>query len=350
MIRIGSRVKFLNDPGGGTVVRIVGNEAYVQDEDGFEIPTLLSNLIPDTGGDVYEGRVPDTEDDDSVEEELSVVESKPVNQSVEEELPPVQVAEYAEKFKVYLAFVLETDSAKSDERLVGVYLINEGDYFIYYALGLDVLQKRKNMGHGQLEPQLMAKIGVYSVQLLHEYSAMSVNILPYNVKSYAACPVLQLSIDWSELNLMAASSFQPNEYFDDPAIILDLKEFEENIRKKEVLLRKSPPVPKEHLAAPKPAKEVEEVDLHIDKIVSPEQLTQLSSAQILEIQIDRFTFALESALKARTKRIVFIHGVGNGKLRYEIQKILRRKYPQLDFQDASFAEYGYGATMVILRK
>lgn len=347
MIKIGSRVKFLNEPGGGKVTRIEGNEAYVQDEDGFEIPTLLSNLILDAGGDMYD-RTTRVEAEE-VEEEVSV--DKPL-QSVEksEERLSVKVAEYAEKFNVYLAFVLEEDSTLADERRVGIYLINEGDYFLYYTLGLDVLQKRKNIGHGRLEPQIMAKIGTFSVSLLHEYSALSVGILPYNVTSYAVCPIVQLVMDWSQLNLMASSSFQPNEYFDEPAVIIDLKQQSEIQQKKELLLRETRSAPKDETISKKPVKEVEEVDLHIDKIVSADQLTQLSAAQILEIQLDRFTFALESALKSRAKRIVFIHGVGNGKLRYEIQKILRRKYPHLDFQDASFAEYGYGATMVILRK
>ncbi|MGC8802794.1 MAG: DUF2027 domain-containing protein [Bacteroidales bacterium] len=349
MIKIGSRVKFLNEPGGGTVTRIVGNEAYVQDEDGFEIPTLLSNLILDAGSDMYEQTALVKEDENTAEEFKADEPSQKVEKT--EEKLAVTVAEYAEKFMVYLAFVLEVDSTLADERRVGIYLINEGEYFLYYAFGLDVLQKRKNMGHGRLEPQMMAKIGSFSVRLLHEYSALSVGILPYNVTSYAVSPLFQLVMEWSQLNLMASSSFQPNDYFDEPAVIIDLKQQSEIQQKKELLLRETRSLPKDEIAVQKPVvKEVEEVDLHIDKIVSADQLTQLSAAQILEIQLDRFTFALESAIKARTKRIVFIHGVGNGKLRYEIQKILRRKYPHLDFQDASFAEYGYGATMVILRK
>ncbi|MFP4019887.1 MAG: Smr/MutS family protein [Bacteroidales bacterium] len=48
--------------------------------------------------------------------------------------------------------------------------------------------------------------------------------------------------------------------------------------------------------------------------------------------------------------MVFIHGVGNGRLRYELRKSLDKDYPDLDYQDASFQEYGYGATLVFLRK
>jgi hypothetical protein len=38
--------------------------------------------------------------------------------------------------------------------------------------------------------------------------------------------------------------------------------------------------------------------------------------------------------------------VGNGTLKIEIRKELDRMKNKLDYQDASFKEYGYGATMV----
>ncbi|MCX7986425.1 MAG: DUF2027 domain-containing protein [Bacteroidales bacterium] len=350
MIRVGDRVKFLNDAGGGIVTRISGNEAYVQDDDGFEIPTLLSNLIRDAGSNMYDqtGYVSEGDDEIESDEILEKKTAEKVEKSTED--IAVEITEFAQRLAVTLAFVLETDSAKTDERRVGIYLLNEGDYFLYYAIGLDILKKRKNIGYGLLEPQMMAQVGSYTVQMLYDYTAISVAVLPFNVQSYAAVSAIEIKIDWSELNLMASSSFQPNEYFDKPAVILDLKELNEIRLKKEALLNATKPSVKVDTPSRQPVKEIEEVDLHIDKIVSPEQLSQLTTSQILEIQLDRFTFALESAIKAKTKRIVFIHGVGNGKLRYEIQKTLRRKYPHLDFQDASFAEYGYGATMVILRK
>jgi dsDNA-specific endonuclease/ATPase MutS2 len=65
--------------------------------------------------------------------------------------------------------------------------------------------------------------------------------------------------------------------------------------------------------------------------------------------MSRFTTALEGAILAGTRRIVFIHGVGNGRLKHEILKTLNRKYPKLRYQDASFKKYGYGATLVMLK-
>jgi dsDNA-specific endonuclease/ATPase MutS2 len=96
-----------------------------------------------------------------------------------------------------------------------------------------------------------------------------------------------------------------------------------------------------------PTSDIEEVDLHIEEII--DNFANLSNGEIVNIQLARFTTALEGAILSKTKRIVFIHGVGNGKLKYELCKTLDTKYPDLKYQDASYAEYGFGATMVFLK-
>jgi len=93
---------------------------------------------------------------------------------------------------------------------------------------------------------------------------------------------------------------------------------------------------------------IEEIDLHIESIVDDH--SNMSNGEIINTQMARFTTALEGARIGKTKKIVFIHGIGNGKLRYELRKTLDNKYPDLQYNDASFAEYGFGATMVILKK
>jgi dsDNA-specific endonuclease/ATPase MutS2 len=46
---------------------------------------------------------------------------------------------------------------------------------------------------------------------------------------------------------------------------------------------------------------------------------------------------------------VFIHGKGDGVLRQALTKELNYRYKKHDVQDASFQEYGYGATQVTIR-
>lgn len=50
------------------------------------------------------------------------------------------------------------------------------------------------------------------------------------------------------------------------------------------------------------------------------------------------------------QKIVFIHGKGEGVLRRALLDELRRKWPACAVQDASFQEYGFGATQVTIHQ
>ena len=104
--------------------------------------------------------------------------------------------------------------------------------------------------------------------------------------------------------------------------------------------------PKEFIK--KEPKLIKEVDLHIHELIDDE--TGMSDFGKLQFQLDVFHKEMASAIKEGYKRIVFIHGVGTGSLKLKIRNELQHKYKQYQFQDASFKEYGYGATMVLLRR
>jgi len=55
---------------------------------------------------------------------------------------------------------------------------------------------------------------------------------------------------------------------------------------------------------------------------------------------------LRNAEEKKMKRVIFIHGVGQGVLRQEIRRILNEYYPHCEFMDAPYHIYGYGATEV----
>lgn len=52
-ITIGSRVRFLNSQGGGIVRRISGRIAWVEGEDGFEIPTPIQECVTVGDNDTF---------------------------------------------------------------------------------------------------------------------------------------------------------------------------------------------------------------------------------------------------------------------------------------------------------
>ncbi len=89
------------------------------------------------------------------------------------------------------------------------------------------------------------------------------------------------------------------------------------------------------------------VDLHIEELVDDHR--NMSNGQILNIQMSHFQRELNVAIRSKIKKFIVIHGVGEGVLRHTIHKELLGHYPQFEFHDASYREFGYGATEIILR-
>ena len=84
------------------------------------------------------------------------------------------------------------------------------------------------------------------------------------------------------------------------------------------------------------------IDLHINKLV--ESVVGLSNGEILTFQIDAFRKEMSRAISANEKEIIFIHGIGNGTLKSELRRTGEREYRWCQQEDASFSEYGFGAT------
>lgn len=85
-----------------------------------------------------------------------------------------------------------------------------------------------------------------------------------------------------------------------------------------------------------------EVDLHINKLVKT--TSNMDNYDILNLQLDTAKSKIEFAISKRILKIVFIHGVGEGVLKSELQSLLN-KYP-VKYYDASYKKYGLGATEV----
>lgn len=90
-----------------------------------------------------------------------------------------------------------------------------------------------------------------------------------------------------------------------------------------------------------------EVDLHITELL--DNTNGLSNADMLTYQLDKFHEILAKYANHKGQKIVFIHGKGDGVLRKAIEKELKTRYKPYYYQDASFREYGFGATMVTIR-
>lgn len=90
-----------------------------------------------------------------------------------------------------------------------------------------------------------------------------------------------------------------------------------------------------------------EIDLHADEVL--ETTAGMDAKAIKEYQLDVFRKTMQERLQEKGRKIVFIHGNGEGVLRKAIIDELRRSYKLCEYQDASFQQYGFGATMVIIK-
>lgn len=135
-----------------------------------------------------------------------------------------------------------------------------------------------------------------------------------------------------------------------------LKIGESNLLKKvsnhsisQIVQDKEIPKPRSFVKEKKSKKEdfVLEIDLHIEKLVPSKK--GMSNYDILTIQAETAQRQVEFAIKNRIPRIVFIHGIGEGVLKAELDFMLSR-YDTISFQDANYQKYGVGATEVYIKQ
>lgn len=102
--------------------------------------------------------------------------------------------------------------------------------------------------------------------------------------------------------------------------------------------------PKKNLFKKQNKEVIMEVDLHINQLTK--SLKGMDNYDMLNLQLDTAKRKVEFAIQKRVSKIVFIHGVGEGVLKSELQALLNR-YP-VKYYDASYKKYGLGATEVYI--
>lgn len=351
-VTVGCKVRFLNDVGGGEVIRFIDKRtALVKTYDGFEMPALISELVvvePAADELLHKKTIQDKETAEANRKK------KPKSEVINLTNDKPQVADRAgDEISLDIAFV-PTKISNLQQSTFDMYLVNDSSYRVFYVLSnviddnhtpisLGILQPDTKVLVKRLTPEDVSKLILMNLQAIYH---KNITFKPFQPEYY--------DIEIDPIKLYKKGNFLPNDFFDANAYIISIAS-----TKREVLIRhltdkaiaeaikqkEKPTLAKE---VKKTEPEIEEVDLHIHELI--DDWKDLTPGEILKIQLARFETALEGGLNSpATKRMVFIHGVGNGKLKYEITKLLNSKYPKLRYQDASFKEYGFGATLVFLR-
>lgn len=89
-------------------------------------------------------------------------------------------------------------------------------------------------------------------------------------------------------------------------------------------------------------------DLHIDEL-SPGRNFR-SQHEALLFQLDYVREVISVACRKRVRRLVFVHGIGKGRLREEVRNLFQTAYPNIEFYDGDYQKFGHGATEIIIHR
>jgi dsDNA-specific endonuclease/ATPase MutS2 len=75
----------------------------------------------------------------------------------------------------------------------------------------------------------------------------------------------------------------------------------------------------------------------------------MNKSEIFDFQMASFEKKLDLAIMQKSPSILFIHGIGEGRLRNEIHESLKVRNEVKSFVNQYHPFYGYGATEVFLK-
>lgn len=347
-MKIGDKVRFLNETGGGVVSGFVSKDIVnVRDEDGFDIPMPVRECVVIDTSDYNIKIEPKKEDRPKTEEvEQPVVEKRPLSESRE-----------GEKLNVYVAYV-PMDVKSMTTTSFEAYLVNDSNYYLYYTYSSGENKNWILRSHGVVEPNVKLFLEEFGKDMLNEMERIKVQFVAFKTKPYVGKPAVSVEQRIDAVKFYKLHSFVETDFFDTPAMLYDIvrddvpartrlvsaEELADSMRAKmkdDVRVISQPIVKKKHIDS------ILEVDLHIDQLL--DTTAGMSNSDMLKYQLETFNKVMQEHLNKKNQKIVFIHGKGDGVLRKAILDELKRKYKNCLSQDASFREYGFGATMVTIK-
>lgn len=371
-MKIGDKVRFLSETGGGVIAGFQGKDiVLVEDEDGFQIPTQRNEVVViDTDDyDIAKNQSKDSHAKDAASESrgqgamgrvslgfMEDEEQEPADRPVSFR-QPVEERKGGDRLSVYLAFV-PIDIRQVSTTPFEAYIVNDSNYYIRYAYMSAEGTSYKLRAVGEVEPNTKVFIEEFGRSELGELERVAVQLMAYKRdKPFLLKPPVDVQLRIDGVKFYKLHTFQENDFFEEPALVYTLIENDRPMRPLVVdakALKQEMFASKRHDAQPARRESQQQmrtdltvVDLHAEALL--DTTAGMSAADILNYQMSKFHEALKAHAHQRGHKVVFIHGKGEGVLRQSIIHELKYRYKGYSYQDASFQEYGYGATQVTIR-
>jgi len=402
-MQIGDQVRFLNEVGGGKITGFQGkNIVLIEDEDGFDIPMLRSQVVvvETNANNFVVKKKPEAPSprvrylEDNVDDDPS---ERPMSYQAK-----AKERKGGDALNVFLAFV-PLNTRELSHTAFEAYLVNDSNYYACVALASAEGAQWRLRWQGVVEPNTKQLVETLEPSALNDWERLSVQVMAWKQDyAYSLLPVTSTELRLDTVKFFKLHAFRPSPFFREPALVYDIAredqpededlnsdllsrvESQDSAEEVEDELAPLPePVPQRtreeerealkaakralkeemraqrekehtqrdpHFSKPNhiPAKdEIIEVDLHIHALL--DHTEGLSDSVLLNTQLTEFRIMMDRNMKKKGQRIVFIHGKGEGVLRDAIIKELQHRYRSCTYEDASFQKYGFGATMVTIR-
>lgn len=391
-MKIGDKVRFLSETGGGKIAGFQGkNIVLVEDEDGFQIPTPINEVVVADTDDyniakVHAPAVPKSApvqiDQRSIKAKLRGEDADAILEKEDDPADheitfrkPAEERKGGNQLSAYLAFV-PVDIKNVTSTRFETYFVNDSNYYLQYAYMTAESNNWTVRAHGEVEPNTKLFIEEFGREDLNQLGHVAVQMIAYKLdKSFLLKPVVEAQFRIDPVKFYKLHTFQSNDFFESPALLYTIVENDKVVRplvlnadqlkaemyhhvetdkdradRQNASYQPRYDKGKHHhpfLPRHKGDDDVVVVDLHASEIL--ETTAGMSAGDILNYQLKVFRDTLADYGGNKGQRIVFIHGKGEGVLRHAIIHELNYKYKSYQYQDASFQEYGYGATQVTIK-
>ena len=377
----GDKVRFLSEVGGGKVAGFQGKDiVLVEDEDGFEIPMRINEVVVVEQDEYSMGKMiaakmdakqraeehANTElhqDSRSIKAilnghdgdvDMNVEDFEPADREITF-VKQVQERVGGNKLSAYLAFV-PIDIKDVTNTRFETYLVNDSNYYLRYTYLVAEGNAWTLKAEGEIEPNTKLFVEEFGRDMLNEMEHVAIQMIAYKKeKPFLLKPATDVQFRLDPVKFYKLHVFTENDFFETPALLYTIVENDEvarplvidSKRLKEQMYKDQAVVTNQAKKAGKKDDGTVVVDLHADEVL--ETTAGMNSADILHYQMDIFKKTMDEYRKKKGQKIVFIHGKGEGVLRQTIVHELNYRYKSCTYQDASFQEYGYGATQVTIK-
>jgi len=241
-MKIGDKVRFLSEVGGGRVAGFQGKDiVLVEDEDGFQVPMRTSDVVVIGDEDYDTGHMVEVKNRqkqagnggagnssagkgglagiDADEEP----ETEPGDKPLTFKAPP-QERKGGDKLSAYLAFVPIDVKELTNTRFES-YIVNDCNYYLRYVYMTAENSSWQVRAMGEIEPNTKLFIEEFGRDKLNELEHGCIQLLAYKRDKYfLRKPVVDALINIDPVKFYKLHTFRQSQFFEQPALIYTIIE------------------------------------------------------------------------------------------------------------------------------